>query len=52
MKMTDLVFNTSPKKQKKMKIIITENQVKMIFEKMKIEDFKPKEYNKNETNQR
>ena len=52
MKMKDLVFKTLPKKQKKMKIIITENQVKMIFEKMQIKDFKPKEYNKNETNQR
>jgi len=52
MKMRDLVCNKSPQKQKKMKIIITENQAKMIVERMKIEDFKPKEFNKNETNQR
>jgi hypothetical protein len=42
MKMTDLVVNKSPQKQKKMKIIITENQAKMIIEKMKIEGFKLK----------
>ena len=52
MKMTDLVVNKSPQKHKKMKIIITENQAKMIIEKMKLEDFKSKEYDINETNQR
>ena len=52
MKMTDLLVNKSPQKQKKMKIIITENQAKMIVGKMRIEDFKLKKYNINETNQR
>ena len=52
MKMKDLVFKTLPKKQKKMKIIITENQVKMIVGKIRLEDFKLKKYNINETNQR
>ena len=45
MKMTDLVVNKTPQKQKKMKIIITENQAKMIVEKMKIDHFKSKEFN-------
>jgi hypothetical protein len=52
MKMTDLVVNKQPQKQKKMKIIITENQAKMLVEKMKIDHFKLKELNINETNQR
>jgi hypothetical protein len=50
MKMTDLVVNKPPQKQKKMKIILTENQVKMLVEKMKIDPFKSKELNINETN--
>ena len=52
MKMTDLVVNKPPQKQKKMKIIITENQAKMLVEKLKIDHFKSKELNINETNQR
>ena len=50
--MTDLVLNKSPKKQKKMKIIITENQAKMIIERTKSDFFKSNEFNTNETNQR
>ncbi len=50
--MTDLVENKQPQKQKKMKIIITENQAKMIVERMKIDHFKSQELNVNETNQR
>jgi hypothetical protein len=52
MKMNDLVVNNTPQKQRKMKIIITENQAKMIVERMKIDYFKSKELNINETNQR
>lgn len=35
MKMKDLVVNNTPQKQRKMKIIITENQAKMIVQKLK-----------------
>jgi len=52
MKMTDLVVNKQPQKQKKLKIIITENQAKIIVERMKIDHFKSKELNINETNKR
>ena len=52
MKMTDLTINKTPQKQKKMKIIITENQAKMLIQKIKINHFEPKELNLNETNQR
>ncbi len=52
MKMSDIVVNKSQQRQKKMKIIITENQAKMIVERIKIENFKPEDYNINETNQR
>jgi hypothetical protein len=52
MKMKDLVVNNTPQKQRKMKIIITENQAKMIVQKIKIEHFKSKELNTYETNQR
>ena len=52
MKMTELVENKSPQKQKKMKIIITENQEKMIIERMKTDILKSNEFNINETNQR
>ncbi len=52
MKMTDLVVNKPPQKQKKMKIIITENQAKMLVERMKIDHLKSNELKINETNQR
>jgi hypothetical protein len=48
MKITDLVVNKPTKNQKKLKIIITENQAKMIVERMKIDHFKSKQFNKNE----
>lgn len=52
MKMTDLVVKKTPQKYKKMKIIITENQAKMIIERMKTDFIKSNEINANETNQR
>ena len=52
MKMTDLVVQKPPQKQKKMRIIITENQVKMIVERLKVDHFKLRKLKINETNQR
>lgn len=52
MKMKDLVVNKSHQKQKKIKILITENQANMIIESLKTDLLKSNEFKLNEKNQR